>query len=267
MLQTYDASILSLLPIIRPIQPIMYLKRPDRPAVLYQWNMSPSPVLPAVITLMLAAAVPVCRAAQPGAHVHGTASLEIAIDGPVVSVSLHSPLGNLSGFEHAPRNENERRQIRIMATRLHQANSLFAFTPTARCQPESSSLESAVLEPALLAATTPATPAAPVARVAPATPARQDRQTRPTPSSSTRSHTDHASHTHGHDDHAHPADTHAELEATWQFRCAAPATLQGVDVQTLFRTFPGIRQLDAMVAGPRNQSGSRLSPGTTRLKW
>lgn len=255
------------LPVTRLIKPM----RPESPARLpvpsRQDMSSQSSALLAVSALLLAAVVPVCRAAQPGAHVHGAASLEIAIDGPVVSVSLHSPLGNLSGFEHAPRNENERRQIRTMATRLRQADSLFAFTPAARCQPETASLESAVLEPVLLAATAPANSAAPVTRAAPATPARQDRQTRPVPSSPTRSPGDHGSHTHKHDDHAHPADTHAELDATWQFRCATPAALQDVDVQALFRTFPGIRQLDAMVAGPRKQSGSRLSPGTTRLKW
>ena len=59
---------------------------------------------------------------------------------------------------------------------------------------------------------------------------------------------------------------HAELEATWRFRCAQPQALQGVDVR-LFQMFPGLRRLDAAVAGPKGQSSSKLSPESTRLKW
>lgn len=210
-----------------------------------------SPAMLAAIALLLTAIAPVCQAGQTGAHVHGVANLEVAVDGATVSIALHSPLGNLSGFEHTPRNENERRQIRTMAARLHQADTLFALTPAAQCRPESSLLESATLEPALLSATPPAT---------------TGKQTRPVSPSQTRSHAAHE-HDHAHDNHPHTADSHAELDATWRFRCAAPHALQGMDLQALFRAFPGIRQLDAVVAGPRNQSGSRLSPGMTRLKW
>ena len=236
---------------------LFHTLRPERPDLattvahrLYRPKWRLPPAMFAAITALLVVIVPVCRAAQTGAHVHGVANLEVAVDGATITVALRSPLGNLSGFEHAPRNDNERRQVRAMAARLPQPDKLFAFTPAARCRPESSFLESDRLEPALLSATAPAAPG---------------KQTQPVSPSQARSRTTHA---HDHHEHnKHTADTHAELDATWQFRCTAPHALQGLDLQALFRAFPGIRQLDAVVAGPRNQSGSRLSPGMTRLKW
>lgn len=62
------------------------------------------------------------------------------------------------------------------------------------------------------------------------------------------------------------ADDHAELEVTWNFRCALPQALAGLDVR-LFQVFPGLRRIDAAMAGPKGQLSARLSPAFPRLKW
>ena len=125
--------------------------------------MKPSPRLPGfsgfsrfsekvmlAASMTLGLAIP-ASAQSPGAHVHGQAVLEIAVDGGMVQLNLHSPLDNLLGFEHAPRTGEERRAIQAMAVKLHQADNLFVFTPSARCQLESTHLKSAALSPHLLA--------------------------------------------------------------------------------------------------------------------
>ncbi len=84
---------------------------------------------------------------EPGAHVHGTANLQVAIDGKVLTLNLESPLNNLLGFEHAPRSEKQTAAVRRMAERLNQAATLFAPTLAARCTPESVKLGSPVLGP------------------------------------------------------------------------------------------------------------------------
>ncbi|HEX8874373.1 MAG TPA: DUF2796 domain-containing protein [Nitrosospira sp.] len=179
-----------------------------------------------------------------GPHVHGQAILEIAIDEAMVQVNLNSPLDNLLGFEHAPRNEKERKIVRTVATRLHQGDNLFIFTPAAQCRLESARLESPMLSPDLLMPVsgnsagksgggTKGIPQAP--SPAPSAPAAV-------------------------------SDDHAELDATWNFRCAQPQALQGVDVR-LFQAFPGLRRIDTAIAGPKGQSSARLSPASTRLKW
>lgn len=87
-------------------------------------------------------------AGEPGAHVHGTARLEIAVDADTLTLSLDSPLDSLLGFEHLPRNDKERAAVRAMGDKLQQAAALFAPTPAAQCQVQSVKLASPVLEPA-----------------------------------------------------------------------------------------------------------------------
>jgi len=184
----------------------------------------------AVMAAMLSlGVVPLAGAHQPGAHVHGLATLEVAIDGAAVQISLDSPLDNLLGFERAPRNEKDRQAVKTMALKLHQAAILFVFTPAAQCRLESARLESAVLAPGLLA------PAADSGK-----------------SSDTAK--------------ADSADVHAELAATWHFQCAMPQALQGIEVR-LFQQFSGLKRIDAAVVGPKGQSSAKLSPKSTRLKW
>ncbi|KFB75420.1 DUF2796 domain-containing protein [Candidatus Accumulibacter cognatus] len=86
-------------------------------------------------------------AGEPAAHVHGAASLLVAIDGKNLTLNLESPLNNLVGFEHTPRTEKQKAAVRAMAERLNQPASLFIASPVAACTPLSVKLESPVLEP------------------------------------------------------------------------------------------------------------------------
>src|SRR5690606_12673416 len=46
---------------------------------------------------------PLAQAHDNKAHVHGSAVLQVVMDGETVELALQSPLNNLLGFEHAPR--------------------------------------------------------------------------------------------------------------------------------------------------------------------
>jgi hypothetical protein len=202
-------------------------------------------------------------AQSAGTHVHGQAALEIAVDGGEVQVNLYSPLDNLLGFEHAPRTGGERETVRAMAAKLHQAESLFVFTPSARCQLESANFHSATLPPELLTAVPSSGKTGTTGKSQDAaTGHRKGEASAPMPSPSA-PHADEARDAHGtHGTHG----AHAELEAAWVFRCSAPQALQELDVG-LFRSFPGLRRLDVALAGPRKQSSARLTPQSSTLKW
>lgn len=86
-------------------------------------------------------------AGEPAAHVHGVASLQVAVDGKNLTLNLESPLNNLVGFEHTPRTEKQQAAVRAMAERLNQPAGLFIASPAAACTPLSVKLESPVLEP------------------------------------------------------------------------------------------------------------------------
>ncbi|MDE2367230.1 MAG: DUF2796 domain-containing protein, partial [Betaproteobacteria bacterium] len=205
-----------------------------------RWAMLAATIATGVITELT---LPVW-AHGSGPHVHGQAILEIAIDEAMVQVNLNSPLDNLLGFEHAPRNERERKIARTMATKLHQADNLFIFTPAARCRLESARLESPMLSPDLLMPVSGNS----VGKSGGGT-SGISKAPSPAPSAPVAA-----------------SDDHAELDATWNFRCVQPQALQGLDVR-LFQAFPGLRRIDAAIAGPKGQSSARLSPTSTRLKW
>ena len=100
---------------------------------------------------MLAAVAIVVPAAvfahEPGPHVHGVARLQIALDGPLLTLYLDSPLDNLLGFEHFPSTEEQKAAVAALDSRLRRAQSVFVPTPAARCASTSVRLDSPVFEP------------------------------------------------------------------------------------------------------------------------
>ena len=59
-------------------------------------------------------------------------------------------------------------------------------------------------------------------------------------------------------DAAQDEDGHADLDATFSWRCTAPEQLKGMDVG-LIQAFPGVRKLNVQVVGPKGQSATMLS--------
>nr|BBJ05599.1 hypothetical protein YBY_34480 [Marinobacter nauticus] len=65
-------------------------------------------------TLLLSlslATLPVLAADNPGAHQHGHAELQMAIENERVDLLLLSPAYNLIGFEHKPRTDEQRQRV------------------------------------------------------------------------------------------------------------------------------------------------------------
>ena len=72
-------------------------------------------------------------AAQQSAHVHGIATLNLAIEGNEFEIEFVSPAGNLVGFEHKAVTAAERRAIRDAIEQLRKGNELFDLSPEASC--------------------------------------------------------------------------------------------------------------------------------------
>ena len=159
-------------------------------------------------------AVPLAHAEH--AHVHGVAELSIAVDGNMLQLDLDSPLDNLTGFEHAPRNEKEKQALQAAAAKLRKPETLFSPTAAAHCVPQPPQL------------TIPFTEAKPSA--APA------------------------------------QDSHADVEASFSFRCNTPAALKDIEV-TMFDAFPGLQKLKVQLATPRGQSAATLSGRQRKVSW
>lgn len=167
------------------------------------------------------------------AHVHGQAQLEIVVEGDLLSIRFESPLDNLLSFERAPRNERERQAVRRMATQLRDGAALLQPSPAAECLLLDTRLDAPVLGSELLS---PPAKDAPGETVQP--PVKQ----------------------------THANDEHAELSATWRFRCARPAELQDLTLN-LFKTFKGLHRIDAVAIGKKGQRATRLTARQPQIRW
>ncbi|MDD2942392.1 MAG: DUF2796 domain-containing protein [bacterium] len=68
------------------------------------------------------------------AHVHGEAELSMIFNENIVQFELKSPAANLFGFEHAPRNDEQRVVVRAVEKSLRDAAELFVFEPQSSCK-------------------------------------------------------------------------------------------------------------------------------------
>ncbi len=71
---------------------------------------------------------------QHGAHEHGSAKLNVALDGSALYLELESPAANIVGFEHAPVNDQEKSQLDQARIQLQNPENLFLLPKGAGCQ-------------------------------------------------------------------------------------------------------------------------------------
>ena len=93
-----------------------------------------SVIIAILLVIALAPAADKPAPASRPAHQHGAASLHVSLDGGVLHIALEGPADNLLGFEHAPRNEAQRKTVERAEQQLKQPVQLFATPPAAECQ-------------------------------------------------------------------------------------------------------------------------------------
>ena len=79
-------------------------------------------------------------------HVHGNATLEVAIEGQRATVEFSSPLDNLVGFERAPRSDKEKALVSQTTERLRKPEELFVPSAAARCTRIAANVDAPVLD-------------------------------------------------------------------------------------------------------------------------
>ncbi|MBD9426939.1 DUF2796 domain-containing protein [Pseudomonas sp. PDM15] len=77
-----------------------------------------------------------------GAHEHGVASLNVALDGQTLEIQLESPAMNLVGFEHEAKSDADKAKAIAARKQLEQPQALFALPIEAKCALQESELDS-----------------------------------------------------------------------------------------------------------------------------
>ncbi|NLC23669.1 MAG: DUF2796 domain-containing protein [Oxalobacter sp.] len=68
-----------------------------------------------------------------GKHVHGEAEMEVALEGNELAIGISGPLANFLGFEHAPKDERQKKALIDMTGDLHEGGRLFELNAEAAC--------------------------------------------------------------------------------------------------------------------------------------
>ena len=72
-------------------------------------------------------------AAKTAAHVHGSAQMNVAIEGSSVTIAVEAPLDSLLGFEHAPRTAKEKQIATAAMTTLKSSDAIVLADAAAEC--------------------------------------------------------------------------------------------------------------------------------------
>ena len=87
----------------------------------------------AVLVLTYVAAGTTAAETSHGAHEHGAAEVELALEGSNVLVNFASPLYNLVGFERAPRDDRDREAVAVALAVLDDPGNLVLLQADAAC--------------------------------------------------------------------------------------------------------------------------------------
>jgi hypothetical protein len=183
---------------------------------------------------------------QHGAHVHGIAALNLALEGEEIHVELDSPAANIVGFEHAPSSEADHAALDKAVAALKNGDQLFRFNKEAGCRMEKAMVTSALLEQA-----------------------HDDHpdkhsQDHEHEEKSEHDHEKHEHEAHGHEEHE--GETHSDIEAVYHFECDRPAKLTQLSVD-LFETFPATEALNVQYVIESKQGAKELTAKDQVVKF
>jgi hypothetical protein len=166
-----------------------------------------------------------------GAHEHGVAHMNLAVEGQKVEIELETPLANILSFEHAPETDTQKKEVRDMAAVMRKADMLFIFPAEAQCRVEKVSLESEAISDELLAS----------------------KASGPTEKA------------HG-GEKKDGEESHADLDVEISFLCRHPEKLNSVTVN-LFSVFPNLREVEVQLVTPKGQKAAEATPTSNRIRW
>lgn len=160
--------------------------------------------------------------AQQAAHVHGIATMNLAIDNQQLQIEFVSPADGIVGFEYEPSSASEREAVKEAITRLRNPDSLIALPTAADCELQAVEVE----------------------RHAEAE-QKEHRQ----------------KDEHDHDDHGHDeSDTkgsHSEFHAHYHFNCDGSSFTE-IEL-TVFRHWPRIETIQVQALTSTGQMGGNIN--------
>jgi len=171
-----------------------------------------------LVSLAIACSSPVM--AQQSAHVHGFASINLAIDDEELQIEFVSPAASIVGFEYEPSNARERKAVADAIALLSDPAKLFVLPASAGCELHEVEAER----------------------------------------HAEGEHDEDGEDEHGEDEHAHEdsdaGESHSEFHAHYHYDCKN-AAIETIDLR-LFETWPRIDEVRVQALTPRGQTGGNI---------
>ena len=197
-----------------------------------------------------------------GSHEHGSATLNVALDGDAVFIELETPWNNLVGFEHTPGTAGQQALVDEALVLLNRPDQLFSFNG-ADCDVTETLLESGLTDSD---------------DDHHEDEDHGDKHGEKHDEGHDEDHGDEHAEKHGderdddHDDehgddhkvHGDEEESHASILATYSFNCSNIDKLDAIEVE-LLNIWSGFEDLDVQLIGPGGQAAQELSAQQTRL--
>lgn len=189
-----------------------------------------------LVSLAMACAAPAI--AQQSAHVHGFASINLAIQNDELQIEFISPAESIVGFEYEPDTDAERKAVADAIALLREPENLFGLPAEAGCKLHEVEAERHVEEEQ----------------------AEHDEHDE---------HDEHKEEHAEHDEHAHEdkdgEESHSEFHAHYHFDCDGSA-IKSITLR-LFETWPRIDTVQVQALTPTGQTGGKLDPSDPVIRF
>ena len=204
-------------------------------------------VAAAVLALACVASGATAAETSHGAHEHGAAELELAAEGSDVLVNFSSPMYNLVGFEHAPRDEPDREAVAAARALLDDPGNLVLLQADAECTVVELDIEWDV-------------------------PTAEEEEHDHDEAAEHDAHEAHDADEHdAHDDDEadhhdeHDADEqHADVTVAIRYRCDRPEKLNALDI-TAFESFERLSEVELSAVGPGGAVAESAEQGSPQV--
>jgi hypothetical protein len=203
-----------------------------------------------LVSLAMACAAPAI--AQQTAHVHGFASINLAIQNDELQIEFISPAESIVGFEYEPDTDAERKAVADAIALLRKPENLFGLPADAGCQLHEAKAERHAEE-----------------EHDEHDDEHAEHDEHKEEHAEHDEHDEHKEEHAEHDEHAHEdkdeAEGHSEFHAHYHFDCDG-STIDAITLR-LFETWPRIDTVQVQALTPTGQTGGKLDPSDPVIRF
>ena len=181
---------------------------------------------------------------QLDSHQHGSANLDIVVDADKIYLSFESPAANLIGFEHEPKNDEQKSLIDTTVQHLKNSGNVLSIAESAVCNLVKSDAEWHLQSEH-------------------ADEHKKDHDHDEGHSEGHDEHEEHAAHEH-HEEHESEA-VHSEFHAEYEIGCSNIEKVSEIEV-ILFSQFKNLEKIHVQASLPKTQTGMTMTSDNNILQ-